>query len=46
MVTAQQFKQSDADLKLVKNSTCIGLIQPFQITAADDLTVSALADLG
>lgn len=38
--------RSNADLRLVKNSISIGLIQPCQVTVADDPTVSALADAG
>lgn len=34
----------DADLRLVKKSIFIGLIQPCQVTVTDDLTVSALTD--
>lgn len=38
--------RSNADLMLVKPSIFIGLTQPCQVTVADDLTVSALADAG
>lgn len=37
---------TDADPRLVKNSVFIGLMQPYQVTLADDLTVSPLADAG
>lgn len=45
--------RSDADLRLVKKSIFIGLIQPFigliqpyQVSVTDDLTVGALTDAG
>lgn len=38
--------RSDADLRLVKSRIFSGLTAPWQVTAADGLTVSALADAG